>query len=56
MERGYRLDRGHNRHYAGAWAQGAPEASFWRGVKKAPMREITAFRCKRCGLLRDYAV
>lgn len=56
MERGYRLDHGHNRNYPEKWVEGEPMPSFWHGVKKAPTREIVVFRCKRCGLLRDYAV
>jgi hypothetical protein len=59
MVEGYLLDlaHGHQRHPA-QWVEGAPKKSFWMGldIKGRAQRTVVAFRCPRCGLLREYAL
>jgi hypothetical protein len=59
MERGFRLDRGHgNLGSAARWVEGAPEPSFWTGVrmKNRRVRPVVSYRCPDCGLLIDFAI
>jgi hypothetical protein len=39
------------------WVEGAPEKSFWTGVKlgKKSKYPIQTWRCSRCGFLESYA-
>ena len=39
------------------WVEGAPEKSFWSGVKLKGRRRfpVVADRCERCGFLELYA-
>ena len=58
MEAGFVLD--HQAHATGtqsAWIDGAPEPSFWTGVKlKGHQRmPVTTYRCPGCGFLESYA-
>lgn len=57
LEEGYLQDQGHGASYAGAWIAGAPEKSFWGGVKTRgrPRLAVYALRCTSCGLLHLYA-
>jgi hypothetical protein len=58
MEPGFVVDRG---HYSSPdeqqWVEGAPERSFWRGLKTSGREsfKVTSFRCDRCGYLESYA-
>jgi hypothetical protein len=40
-----------------AWIDGAPEPSFWSGLKlKGHQRlPVTTYRCSACGYLESYA-
>lgn len=58
MEAGFLLD--HQAHASGtqsAWIDGAPERSFWTGLKlKGHQRlPVTTYRCPKCGFLESYA-
>ena len=58
MEAGFVLD--HEGHRAGtqsAWIDGAPEPSFWTGVKLKEHQRlpVTTYRCPGCGFLESYA-
>ena len=39
------------------WQEGAPQRSFWTGIKMDPERQhpITTYRCEQCGFLESYA-
>ena len=39
------------------WIEGAPEKSFWIGIKTRGRRKlkIETWRCGRCGYLESYA-
>ena len=59
MEEGFVLDRGHNNaRETSRWVAGAPERSFWTGLKTRDREviEVRAFRCAGCGYLESYAV
>lgn len=57
MEAGYVLDYTHGAMAQSSWVEGAPERSFWTGLKikgheKLP---VTTYRCTHCGYLESYA-
>ena len=62
MEPGFVIDRtGKEFSSAPEWAEGAPEQSFWLGMKmglKLAGRErhaVVTYRCSACGYLESYA-
>ncbi|HEX5868851.1 MAG TPA: hypothetical protein VFY65_00475 [Longimicrobium sp.] len=57
MEGGFVLDNNHASQEAGAWVEGAPEKSFWGGMKIKGRRKLTmyAWRCPSCSIVRLYA-
>ena len=57
MTEGFLVDEGYGTIHAGAWQSGAPEKSFWGGVKKRKkdQAKVVTFRCERCGYLESYA-
>ena len=58
MDDGFVIDRGHfNVPTPAQWADGAPETSFWRGLKLAgkDVLPVVTYRCPNCGLLQAYA-
>ena len=58
MERGYQLDRGHHSSRRQAeWVEGAPEKSFWVGLKTKgrAVIPIVSYRCPSCGMLASFA-
>jgi predicted RNA-binding Zn-ribbon protein involved in translation (DUF1610 family) len=58
MEEGFLLDKGdYNAPSQQEWAEGAPEPSFWTGLKLKGKEKlpVTTFRCPNCGLLQSYA-
>jgi hypothetical protein len=58
MSEGFVLDRGEsNAKMLQKWVEGAPERSFWLGVrtKGRDAYEVMTFRCDRCGYLESYA-
>jgi Domain of unknown function (DUF6487) len=59
MREGYLLDLGHgDRRRPAEWVEGSPKKSFWFGLDIEPRQRhaVTAFRCRRCGLLLEYAL
>ena len=57
MEEGFILDNSHGARLQSEWIEGAPERSWWAGLKlkgrdKVP---VATFRCSRCGYLESYA-
>jgi Domain of unknown function (DUF6487) len=59
MEPGFVIDKTYGEDYSSPpeWAEGAPEPSFWTGVKlKDKQRHpVSTFRCPSCGYLESYA-
>ena len=57
MEPGYVLDITHGAMAQSSWIEGAPERSFWTGLKlKGHQRlPVTTYRCTGCGYLESYA-
>jgi hypothetical protein len=58
MIEGFVVDYGHGgSNRVSAWIEGAPQKSFWMGLKLSGRRKlaIKTFRCGRCGFLEDYA-
>lgn len=58
MERGFVIDQGpHPQSGKREWIEGAPQPSFWSGVKTKGKRvfPVLTFRCTRCGALESYA-
>jgi Domain of unknown function (DUF6487) len=58
MEEGFLLDRGHHSTLRQAeWVAGAPEKSFWSGLKTKDRAviPIVSYRCPACGLLASFA-
>jgi hypothetical protein len=58
MDPGYTMDKGHhNSRRQAEWVEGAPEKSFWTGLKteNRSVMPITTFRCPRCGFLASFA-
>ena len=58
MTEGYVLNvNEYGQFTASAWVEGAPEKSFWRGLKldNRAQYQVQAWRCGRCGFLESYA-
>ena len=57
MEPGFVLDQTYGANTQSSWIEGAPERSFWTGVKLKGRERIplVTFRCPRCGYLESYA-
>ena len=57
MEEGFLLDKTHGANLNSHWVAGAPDRSFWTGVKVRGKRlvAVRTFRCTSCGLLESYA-
>ena len=53
LESGFILDNTYGGRAPSLWVEGAPERSFWQGVKLRGRRQlpVTAERCRRCGTL-----
>jgi hypothetical protein len=59
MQAGYVVDRGDsNVPSVSRWVEGAPEKSFWTGLKMndRDVLPVTTYRCERCGYLESYAL
>lgn len=56
MVEGYILDLNQARSVC-KWIEGAPEKSFWSGLKIAGRANVNiqTWRCGRCGFLESYA-
>jgi predicted nucleic-acid-binding Zn-ribbon protein len=57
MEEGFLIENDHGgSRSVSQWQAGAPEKSFWLGIKKRdPQYPIRSMRCGRCGFLENYA-
>ena len=57
MEAGFIVDEGYGTRTVANWIAGEPEKSMWTGLKTRgkDKREITTYRCRRCGYLESYA-
>jgi hypothetical protein len=57
MEEGFVLDNTHGARLQSEWVEGAPDPSFWTGIKLKGKEKIpiATFRCQRCGYLESYA-
>jgi hypothetical protein len=58
MESGWVADRSHAGLMQQSWSAGAPQPSFWTGLKleKDRVVPITTLRCPNCGYLESYAI
>lgn len=57
MVEGFVADEGYGTKHVSKWIEGAPEKSFWTGLKIGKRRkiEIRSWRCRNCGFLEHYA-
>ena len=57
MDEGYIIDETRGTMKSQKWAQGAPEYSFWFGLKLRGKKrlDVSTYRCGRCGYLESYA-
>ncbi len=57
MEQGFVIDNGYRVPIVSEWTAGAgpPQWSFWTGKIKSVTRQITTYRCTKCGFLESYA-
>jgi hypothetical protein len=57
MDRGFVVDKDYGVKYAAEWVEGAPERSFWTGVKTRGKDQfpVQVYRCPICGFLESYA-
>jgi predicted nucleic-acid-binding Zn-ribbon protein len=58
LELGFILDATHGGGTVARWIAGAPEKSFWTGIKLGgqTQHDIQSFRCTNCGYLESYAI
>ena len=58
MERGFIADVTYGGRVQEQWGPGAPEVSFWTGLKteKRTLLPVTTMRCPSCGALESYAL
>ena len=56
MEEGFVLDNADGgARRVSEWVEGAPQTSFWLGLKVSEARKIVTYRCESCGFLESYA-
>ncbi len=57
LTEGFVVDQGYGVVDVSTWQGGAPQKSFWSGIKtdKSAQLPITTYRCQRCGYLEQYA-
>jgi hypothetical protein len=58
MAEGYVIDvNQHSVRSVSTWVEGAPEKSFWLGLKlgNRAQYKVQTWRCGRCGFLESYA-
>jgi predicted nucleic-acid-binding Zn-ribbon protein len=57
MEEGFIKDESYGTTYPSQWVEGAPEKSFWTGLKTRGKDQVvvSTFRCVNCGYLESYA-
>jgi hypothetical protein len=58
MDEGFIKDETRNTADTSKWVDGAPEKSFWTGLKTRGKKQIpvTTYRCTRCGYLESFAI
>lgn len=58
MTGGLVIDYTHGGKVQSRWVEGAPEESFWTGLKTSGRAQYKAetYRCERCGYLESYAL
>jgi hypothetical protein len=56
MSEGFVPDNTYGKKLQSRWVAGAPEESFWSGIKVRGDVPIVTWRCPKCGLLKSYAV
>jgi hypothetical protein len=58
MAPGFLLDASQRGYDQQRWTEGAPEPSFWMGLKlkKDSVFPVATFRCPTCGYLESYAI
>ena len=56
MNEGFLLTDRQGARSVSSWVEGAPQKSFWLGLK-LPSKPVPTqtFRCQRCGYLENYA-
>ena len=57
MVGGYLLDHKHGAVTQSQWVEGAPEISYWVGLKtdERPVLPLVSFRCPKCWYVELYA-
>jgi hypothetical protein len=57
MEQGFVPDATYGGFTLGNWTEGAPEKSFWKGLKITGRRQfpLSADRCTNCGFIEWFA-
>ena len=57
MDAGYTINITNQVKAVPKWAPGEPVRSIWTGfkVKAADLKDISSYRCRRCGYLESYA-
>jgi predicted nucleic-acid-binding Zn-ribbon protein len=57
MEQGFIIDETHGTMKSQKWVGGAPEYSFWFGLKLRgkDRLDVATYRCCRCGYLESYS-
>lgn len=57
MEEGFIVDETYGTRAVPKWVAGEPQKSIWTGLKLRgkDKRDVTTYRCKRCGYLESYA-
>jgi hypothetical protein len=57
MDEGFILDQMHGGQTQAHWVEGAPQYSFWTGLKVRgkERRKVVTFCCPKCGFLESYA-
>jgi hypothetical protein len=58
MEEGFVLGNNLSNVIPSVWIEGAPEPSFWTGIKVSgrTKRRVQTFRCTACGHLDSFAL
>ena len=51
------IDVGYGTKAVPKWVEGAPQKSFWTGLKVTgkDQLDVITYRCRRCGYLESYA-
>jgi ribosomal protein L37E len=58
MEQGYMVDVSYGHTAVPKWVEGEPVSSFWSSglkLRGKEQRDVSTYRCQRCGYLESYA-